>query len=89
MTRPSAQAGAVPMQRLLDIENAIQQSQNRLEVARIRAQTLGVRLDISALNASDALHYQYVRPLKDKFFILILAEGKYVDAFEHLFRDRQ
>ncbi len=71
MTRPSAQAGAVPMQRLLDIENAIQQSQNRLEVARIRAQTLGVRLDISALNASDALHYQIRSPLQDKFFILI------------------
>ncbi len=85
MTRPSAQAGAVPMQRLLDIENAIQQSQNRLEVARIRAQTLGVRLDISALNASDALHYQIRSPIAGQVLHLDLAEGKYVDAFEHLF----
>ncbi len=32
ITRPSAQAGAVPMQRLLDIENSVQQSENRLEL---------------------------------------------------------
>ncbi len=46
MTRSSALAGAVPKQRLLDIENAVDQSQNRLDVVRIRAHSLGVSLDV-------------------------------------------
>ncbi len=85
MTRPSALSGAVPMQRLLDIENAVEQSQNRLEVARIRANALGVSLDGSSMNPSDALCYPIRSPIAGQILHSDLAEGKYVEAFEHLF----
>ncbi len=85
MTRPSALAGAVPMQRLLDIENAVEQSQNRLEVARIGADALGVSLDDSPINQTDGLYYPIRSPIAGQILHSDLAEGKYVEAFEHLF----
>ncbi len=85
MTRPSAQAGAVPLQRLLDIENAMEQSENRLELARIRAHTLGITLDSSNLSESDDVHYAVRSPIDGQIIHSDLAEGKYVEAFEHLF----
>ncbi len=63
MTRPSAEAGAVPMQRLLDVENAYEQSRNRLEVARLRARTLGVSLDDANLDESKPLLHPFAHPL--------------------------
>ncbi len=85
MTRPSAQAGAVPMQRLLDIENAREQSQNRLDVARIRAESLGITFRTSPANAMQALHYPIRSPIAGQVLHSDLAEGRYVEAFEHLF----
>ncbi len=84
MTRPSANAGAVPMQRLLDLENAYQQSENSLAIARIRAKTLGV--DSAALEADHEPIRHLVRsPIAGKVIHSDLSEGKFVDAFEHLF----
>lgn len=84
MTRPTALAGAVPMQRLLEIENAVEQSQNRLDVARIRAHTLGVSLDGSQSSPSGSLYYPIRSPIAGQILHSDLAEGKYVEAFEHL-----
>jgi len=85
MTRPSAQAGAVPMQRLLDIENAVEQSRNRLEVSELRARTLGVSLQSSQLDPSSELLFPLRSPIGGRILHSDLAEGKYVEAFEHLF----
>ncbi len=85
MTRPSAEAGAVPMQRLLDVENAYEQSRNRLEVARLRARTLGVSLDDANLDESKPLLHPIRSPIAGRILHLDLAEGKYVEEFEHLF----
>lgn len=85
ITRPSAQAGAVPRQRLLDIENAVEQSRNRLQVARIRARTLGFSLEDSSVNPSDAVYYPIRSPIAGQVLHSDLAEGQYVEAFEHLF----
>jgi RND family efflux transporter MFP subunit len=85
MTRPSALAGAVPMQRLLDIENALEQSQNRLEVARIRAATLGVSMDGKSPEPSGELTYAIRSPIAGQILHSDLAEGKYIEAFEHIF----
>ncbi len=85
MTRPSAHAGAVPMQRMLDVENAVEQSQNRLEIARIHANGLGVSLEGSSINQPDALYYPIRSPIAGQILHSDLAEGKYVEAFEHLF----
>ncbi len=41
ITRPTARSGAVPMQRLLDLETALEQSQNRMDIAMVRAQSFG------------------------------------------------
>ncbi len=84
-TRPTAQAGAVPMQRLLDIENAVEQRRNRLDVALLRARTLGVSLDEANLGQSNSLHHPIRSPIQGRILHSDLAEGKYVDAFEHLF----
>lgn len=85
MTRPSAQTGAVPMQRLLDIENAVEQSRNRLDVARLRARTLGVSLDDSQPDEAHTLFHPIRSPISGRILHSDLAEGKYVEAFEHLF----
>ncbi len=85
MTRPSAQAGAVPMQRLLDIENGVEQSRNRLEVSELRARTLGVSLQSSQLDPSSELLFPLRSPIGGRILHSDLAEGKYVEAFEHLF----
>jgi membrane fusion protein, heavy metal efflux system len=85
MARPSAQAGAVPMQRLLDLENALEQSRNRLDVARIRSLTLGVNLPDSDLAEQSLLLHPIRAPIEGQIIHIDLAEGKYVEAFEHLF----
>ena len=85
MTRPNALTGAVPMQRLLEIENTVEQSQNRMDVARIRAHTLGISLDESQSSASDSMYYPIRSPIAGQILHSDLAEGKYVEAFEHLF----
>ena len=85
MTKPSANAGAVPMQRLLEVENAYQQSENSLAIARIRAKTLGV--DANTLEQSELLPIRHLvrSPIAGKVIHSDLSEGKFVDAFEHLF----
>ncbi len=85
MTRSSAPTGALPMQRLLDIENAVEQSQNRLEVARIRANTLGVSLVGTADREANSVYYPIRSPITGQVHHSDLAEGKYVEAYEHLF----
>ncbi len=73
------------MQRLLDIENAVEQSRNRLEVAKLRGRTLGVDLEKALLNESSVLLYPIRSPIAGKILHSDLAEGKFVEAFEHLF----
>lgn len=85
MTRTSAEAGAIPMQRLLDVENAIEQSQNLLEIAKLRARTLGVAIDDSRFDESQLLLHPIRSPIAGRILHSDLAEGKYVEAFEHLF----
>jgi membrane fusion protein, heavy metal efflux system len=84
MTRPSAQAGAIPMQRLLELQNALERSRNRLDVARIRALTLGVTLEGSSPAELSGLHYPIRSPIAGRVIHSDLAEGKYVESFEHL-----
>lgn len=85
MTKPSTQAGAVPLQRLLDLENAYQQSVNALEIAAIRAQSLGI--DASRLEKSEGepIFHLIRSPIAGKIVHSDLSEGKFVEAFEHLF----
>ncbi|MEQ1827814.1 MAG: efflux RND transporter periplasmic adaptor subunit [Pirellula sp.] len=85
MTKPSANSGAVPMQRLFDLENAYQQSENSLAIARIRAKTLGV--DANAFEQSDQQPIRHLvrSPIAGRVVHSDLSEGKFVDAFEHLF----
>jgi membrane fusion protein, heavy metal efflux system len=85
ITQPSAQAGAIPMQRLLDIENAVEQAQNRLEVARIRASALGVQMDGFSPGDLEVLNYQVRSPIAGQVLHSDLAEGTFIEAFEHLF----
>jgi cobalt-zinc-cadmium efflux system membrane fusion protein len=85
MTRPTAQAGAVPMQRLLELENALEQSENRLEIARVRAHALGIALGGPNPSESHNVRYPIRSPIAGQIIHSDLAEGKYVEAFEHLF----
>ncbi len=86
---PAAREGAVPQQRLDETENAFEQSQNDLEVAKIRAATLG--LDITQVeDAQIDDHRTDVRhlirsPIAGRIVHSDLTEGKFVEAFEHLF----
>ncbi len=84
-TRPVALEGAVPRQRLEEIENAYAQSENDLELAKIRAATLG--LDAKQFDTdqmAEAIHL--IRsPIAGKIIHSDLTEGKFVEAFEHLF----
>ncbi len=85
ITRPSANAGVVPTQRLLELENAHQQSENNLAIVRIRARTLGIGAD--ALDRADKqpIRHMVRSPIAGKVVHSDLSEGKFVDAFEHLF----
>jgi RND family efflux transporter MFP subunit len=85
ITRPSASAGAVPMQRLLELENAYQQTINEIEIAKIRARTLGIPLSDLGINEKDSINHSIRSPLTGKIVHSDLTEGKYVEAFEHLF----
>ncbi len=84
-TGPAAREGAVPQQRLDEIENALAQSQNDLEIAKIRASTLG--LDAKEFEADkDADIRHLIRsPISGKIVHSDLTEGKFVEEFEHLF----
>ncbi|MCU0715425.1 MAG: efflux RND transporter periplasmic adaptor subunit [Pirellula sp.] len=85
ITKPTANSGAVPMQRLIDLENAFQQSLNRLEIARVRASTLGMDwTESTAVDDLEAVH-QIRSPIDGQIVHSDLSEGKYVEAFEHLF----
>lgn len=83
ITRPTARSGAVPMQRLLDLETALEQSQNRMDIATVRAQSLGIE------PSNDWENKEMLYPIRSPIAGLImhsdLAEGKFVEAFEHLF----
>ena len=83
-TGPAAREGAVPQQRLDELENALAQSQNDLEIARIRASTLG--LDAAEFTSGGAeIHHLIRSPIAGKIIHSDLTEGKFVEAFEHLF----
>lgn len=85
ITRPTALAGAVPMQRLFDLETSHAQAENRLEIARIRGRTLGISFDPSAKIEAGEARYQIRSPIAGRIVHSDLSEGKYVEAFEHLF----
>jgi cobalt-zinc-cadmium efflux system membrane fusion protein len=85
ITRPTARSGAVPMQRLLDLETALEQSQNRMDIAIVRSQSLGMGVD----HSNDWENREMLYPIRSPIAGLVvhsdLAEGKFVEAFEHLF----
>jgi RND family efflux transporter MFP subunit len=85
ITRPTALAGAVPMQRLLDLETSHAQAENRLEIARIRARTLDINLEPSSKVEPGEARYLIRSPIAGRVVHSDLSEGKYVEAFEHLF----
>ncbi len=81
---PAARQGAVPRQRIDEIENALAQSQNDLEIASIRASTLG--LDAKEFsNDGQEIHHFVRSPIAGRIIHSDLTEGKFVEAFEHLF----
>ncbi len=84
-TGPAAREGAVPQQRLDEIENALAQSLNDLEIAKIRASTLG--LDANAFDdvSTSNIAHHIRSPVSGKIVHSDLTEGKFVEAFEHLF----
>ncbi|MFO1065876.1 MAG: efflux RND transporter periplasmic adaptor subunit [Pirellulales bacterium] len=83
--KPAAVEGAVPLQRLDEIENAYQQSENDLEIAKIRAATLG--LDAARFDDTSQTEFPHLirSPIAGKIVHSDLSEGKFVEAFEHLF----
>lgn len=85
LSSPSAAAGAVPMQRVLELKNALQQSENSLEIARVRAKTLGIDLKQLDQDGSQELLHAIRSPIAGKVIHSDLSEGKFVEAFEHLF----
>jgi RND family efflux transporter MFP subunit len=85
LTRPSAESGAIPMQRLLELETAYQQSLNSLEIARIRSQIFGIPESDLKKDETLPLHHFIRSPIAGKVIHSDLAEGQYVEAFEHLF----
>lgn len=85
LARPSADAGAVPMQRVLELENALLHSENSLQIARIRAKTLGIEANRLEGGKSNELLHEIRSPISGKVVHSDLSEGKFVEAFEHLF----
>ncbi len=73
------------MQRLLDLENAYQQSENSLAIARIRARVLGVDVDALENDNNQSIRHLIRSPIAGKVIHSDLSEGKFVEAFEHLF----
>ncbi len=85
LSRPSADSGAVPRQRILELENATLQSQNRLAIANIRAKTLGIGPNqLDQMDSQEILH-EIRSPIAGKIVHSDLSEGKFIEAFEHLF----
>ncbi len=83
-TGPAARQGAVPQQRLDEVENALAQSENDLEIARIRAATLGLNANELQADGSELSHL--IRsPISGRVVHSDLTEGKFVESFEHLF----
>jgi len=85
LTRPSAESGAIPMQRLLELETAYQQSLNSLEIARIRSKILGIPESDLKKDETIPLNHFIRSPIAGKVIHSDLAEGQYVETFEHLF----
>ncbi len=85
LSRPSADAGAIPMQRILELENALQQSENQLAIALIRAKTLGIEAKQLDQHESEKIFHEIRSPIAGKIVHSDLSEGKFVEAFEHLF----
>ncbi len=84
MQRPAAREGAIASQRLDELENALAQSENDLEIATIRASILG--LDVSDFTRDGTeLHHRIRSPIDGRIVHSDLTEGKFVEAFEHLF----
>ncbi len=84
-TQAAAQAGAVPRQRADELEIAYQQSANDLEIARIRATTLGLDAKQFDDENNSSLNHLIRSPIAGKIIHSDLSEGKFVEAFEHLF----
>jgi len=82
---PSASAGAIPRQRLIEAENTREQSAISLEIAKMRGQILG--LDESSLSFQGATPtaYSILSPIDGRIVHSDIAEGKVVNASEHLF----
>jgi membrane fusion protein, heavy metal efflux system len=85
LSRPAAAAGAVPMQRTLELEYALQQNLNNIQIARIRANTLGIDSRLLDHNQTQEIFQQVRAPIAGKIVHSDLSEGKFVESFEHLF----
>ncbi len=85
ITRPAANSGSLPGQRLIEAENLHAQNQNAVAILRIKASALGI--DTTSLDAT--LKSQMRFPIRAPIAGLVvhsdLAVGKFVNASEHLF----
>ncbi len=83
-TKPAAQSGAIPMQRLVELEIGCQQSELSLMIAQLRSQTLGVPVQELERQENEIRHLLRA-PITGTIVHSDLFEGKYVEAYEHLF----
>lgn len=83
-TRPAAATGSIPLRRLMDLENALEQSQASLTMIRARASMIDVSLENLEL-ANLPTVYKVMATIDGTVLHNDLAEGKYVEADEHLF----
>lgn len=82
---PSASAGAIPRQRLIEAENTRDQSAISLEIAKMRGQILGLDESSLLLQGTTPTAYSILSPIDGRIVHSDIAEGKVVGASEHLF----
>lgn len=82
---PSASAGAIPRQRLIEAENTRDQSAISLEIAKMRGQILGLDESSLSFQGTTPTAYSILSPIDGRIVHSDIAEGKVVNASEHLF----
>lgn len=85
MVRDSASVGAIPRQRLIEAENTRNQSAISLEIAKLQGQLLGLDESSLSLEGTGSPVYPILAPIDGRIVHADVAEGRYVDASEHLF----
>lgn len=83
-TRPAAATGSIPVRRLMDLENTLEQARVSLTMIRARASMIDVPLE-ELETANLPTVYKVMATIDGTVLHNDLAEGKYVEADEHLF----